>query len=159
MRMLKTVPVFVGIRPEALECLLGLASVRQVATGKYFYREGDEAGSMFLLESGRALVLKAWNHREHVLWSLGRGDCFGETELIECNARNTSAYAAEECKAVEVSAGDLYRLYKTNPEQFRLIYANIGRETCRRLREADSRFLAAKPHGSAVESSNFCRRF
>ncbi len=146
--------MFVGIQPETLGFLLEIAAVRDVARGEYFYREGDQAESMFLLESGRVLIMKAWNHQDYVLMALEPGDCFGEAELVECNGRNTSAYATSACKAMEVSAGDLYCLYKTNPEQFRLIYANMGRETCRRLREADSRFLAAKPHSNACASSD-----
>ncbi len=138
---LQSMPVFRGMHAGALEFLLERASVRRVTRGTYFYRQGDEARSVFVLVSGRVMVVRAWEGREQAFESLGHGDCFGEADLIDFSARTTSARAVVDCEVIELSAGDLYALYKQEPEQFRLIYANMGRETCRHLRQADYRVL------------------
>ena len=74
--LLQRMPVFGAIRDDALQLLLSLARSVSVPAGEYFFRENDQALSMFVLEAGRAVVLKSWQGRDYVLHTLGAGDCF-----------------------------------------------------------------------------------
>ena len=142
-KVLQAMPVFGGIGKEALRFLLSIAPLREVKRGAYFYREGDTADSMLVLLSGRATMLKTWQGADYQLRTLAPGNNFGEVALIDMNPRNTSVLAVEDCTAVELSAHVLYRLYERDSEQFTLIYMNMAREICRRLREADRRLFEA----------------
>lgn len=136
-------PVFGGIRADVLEFLLGLACHVNVRKGEYFYHEGDPASSLFVLEEGSVSLLKHWQGNDYTLKTLERGDCFGQVALIDLRPRNTSALATSDSTAIELSAEDLYKLYKRELNQFTLIYMNMSREVCRRLREADDRAFEA----------------
>jgi CRP/FNR family cyclic AMP-dependent transcriptional regulator len=142
-RLLQAMPIFGGVSDAALRFLMSLAREVEVPKGSYFYREGDPASSVFVLETGKVVLMKRWQNKDHVLKSLVRGDSFGEVALIDLQPRNTSALAEESSRAIELSTEDLYKLYKRHLDQFALIYMNMARQVCRRLREADTRAFAA----------------
>lgn len=144
--LLQSMPVFGGIRADVLEFLLGLARHVTISEGQYFYREGDPASSLFVLEEGSVSLTKHWQGNDYTLKSLDRGDCFGQVALIDLQPRNTSALATSDSTAIELFAEDLYKLYKRELDQFTLIYMNMAREVCRRLREADERAFEADIH-------------
>jgi CRP-like cAMP-binding protein len=145
-QLLQRMPVFGAIRDHALDLLVRQARVVAVAAGDYFFREGDQAQAMYVLERGRAAVLKAWSGQDFLLHYLQAGDCLGEMALMDLFPRSASVRAQEDCSAIEITPADLMRLAETDMEQFALIQMNIGREVCRRLRATDE-LLFAYRHG------------
>jgi CRP/FNR family transcriptional regulator, cyclic AMP receptor protein len=142
--LLQRMPVFGGIRADVLQFLLGLCPVVSVPANEYFFREHDQADSMFVLEAGKAAVLKSWSGQEYLLRTLEEGDCFGEMAVMDLYPRSASIRAVEDCTAIRLSAANLYQVCAKDLEQFALIQMNMGREVCRRLREADNRLLRAR---------------
>jgi len=142
--LLQRMPVFGGIRADILQFLLTLCPVVFVPANDFFFREHDEADSMFVLEAGKVDVLKSWRGQQHLLRTLKEGDCFGEIALMDLCPRSASVRAAEDCTALRVSAGNLYQVYARDLKQFALIQMNMGREVCRRLRDSDERLFRAK---------------
>jgi CRP-like cAMP-binding protein len=142
--LLQAMPLFGAVRDDTLAFILGLSSVVSVAAGEYFFRENDEAQSMFVLESGKAAVLKNWKHHQYLLSHLARGDCFGEMSIMDLHHRSASVVAVDPCQAIELSTASLYAIYERDLEQFTLIQMNMGREVSRRLRDADERLFQAK---------------
>ncbi len=142
--LLQRMPVFGGIREDILTFILDLSSKVSVPKGEFFFRQGDQADSMFVLERGKVAILKSWQEREYLLQHRHAGDCFGEVALIDLCPRSASVLAVEDCSAIEVSSTTLYRVYEKDLEQLALIYMNMGREVSRRLREADERLFQAK---------------
>lgn len=140
---LQRMPVFGGLADAALRHLLGRA--RQVARlgGDAFFREGDAARSMFVLEGGRVAVTRRWQGAELVLHELGPGDCFGEMALMDLQPRSASVLALEDCHAIEFGHDELLALYERDVEQFALLQMNLGREVCRRLRATDEKLFRA----------------
>jgi CRP-like cAMP-binding protein len=141
--LLQNMPVFGGAREDTLQFLLAQARTTAVPAGGYFFRENDAASSMFVLDTGRATVVKTWRERELVLHSLGPGDCFGEMSLMDLGPRSAAVCAEEDCVAIELTAADLLCLFEHDVEQFALIQMNIGREVCRRLRATDELLFRA----------------
>jgi CRP-like cAMP-binding protein len=141
--LLQRMPVFGGIRADVLQFLLRLCPVVSVPTNEFFFREHDQADSMFVLEAGKAAVLKSWGGQECLFRILKDGDCFGEMAVMDLFPRSASVRAVEDCTAIRLSAANLYQVYAHDLEQFALIQMNIGREVCRRLRESDNRLLRA----------------
>jgi CRP/FNR family cyclic AMP-dependent transcriptional regulator len=143
-QLLQQMPIFGGIREEILGFLLDLSRIVSIREGEFFFREGDEGQSMFVLEAGKAAVLKRYEGEDRLLRSLEQGDCFGEMALMDFFPRSASVRAVADCSAIELSAGSLLRLYEKDLEQFAIIEMNMGREVCRRLRETDERLFRAK---------------
>jgi CRP/FNR family transcriptional regulator, cyclic AMP receptor protein len=134
--LLQRMPVFGGIRADILQFLLGLCPVVSVSSDEFFFREHDEGDSMFVLEAGKAAVLKSWRGQEYFLRTLKEGDCFGEMAVIDLLPRSASIRAVEDCTAIRLSAASLYQVYEHDLKQFALIQMNMGREVSRRLRES-----------------------
>jgi CRP-like cAMP-binding protein len=99
---------------------------------------------MFVLEMGKAAVLKSWDGQNRPLKTLNEGDCFGEMALMDHCPRSASVRAVEHCTAIRISAANLYEVYVRDIKQFALIQMNMGREVCRRLREADNLLFGAQ---------------
>jgi CRP-like cAMP-binding protein len=139
--LLQRMPVFHGIRDDALRVLLESVQIVRRQAGEYFFRQGDDALYMYVLESGRASVHKSWGRQDIEIASLVSGDCFGEIALIEQSSRSAAVRAETPCTAIEISAVHLYQIHGIDIEQFIAIQANIARELCRRLRLADEKRL------------------
>lgn len=135
---LQAMPIFGGMSEPALTFLLQQCPEVKIGVGEYFFKEGDEGDSLFILKSGSALVVKG---RSLKLRQLARGDCFGEMTLIDLNPRSASVQALEPCSALELSNQTLFALYEAHLEQFALIQMNLLREVSRRLRYLDERLV------------------
>lgn len=142
--LLQRMPIFGGIRTEILEFLLGLCPIVSVPKHAYFFRENDQGDSMFVLETGKAHVLKSWRGRDYLLKTLEQGDCIGEMAVMDHCPRSASVRAVEDCAAICISSAHLYQVYARDLKQFALIQMNMGREVCRRLRDADSRLFSVR---------------
>ncbi len=142
--LLQRMPIFGALRADTLQFLLDQARLRAVPAGGFFFREKDPADCVYVLEAGRAAVIKAWEDGELVLRHLERGDCFGEMALMDFFPRCASVRAVADCQALALSPDDLLRLFEHDAEQFALIQMNMGREVCRRLRESDELLFAAR---------------
>ena len=71
--LLQRMPVFGGIRADLLQFLLRLCPVVSVPTNEFFFREHDQADSMFVLEAGKVAVLKSWRGQDYLLHTLELG--------------------------------------------------------------------------------------
>ena len=142
--LLQRMPVFGALREDSLLLLLEHARTVEVKAGDYYFRENDQANSMFVLEAGRVAVIKSWRGQDFVLHELVAGDCFGEMALMDMFPRSASVRADEDCGAIEIGGDGLLHLFERNVEQFALIQMNIGREVCRRLRATDELLFRAR---------------
>lgn len=140
-RLLQRMPIFGGIKSESLDYLLGFCPVVAVPKNEFFFREGEEGDALFVLESGEAAVLKSWRGQDRLVQTLSVGDCFGEMAVMDHCHRSASVQAVDDCTAIRISSGDLYRVYSHDIKQFALIQMNMGREVSRRLREANDRLF------------------
>ena len=142
--LLQRMPIFGGVKADVLQFLLGLCPILSVSANEFFFREGDQADSMFVLEVGEVAVLKSWRGQDHLLRTLKEGDCFGEMAVMDLRPRSASVQAIDNCAAICLSAANLYQVYGRDLKQFALIQMNMGREVCRRFRETDERLFCAR---------------
>lgn len=142
--LLQRMPIFGGIRADILQFLLGLCPLVSVPATEFFFREHDQADSMFVLEAGEAAVLKSWRGQDYLLRTLKAGDCFGEMAVMDLCPRSASVRAVEDCTAIRISAANLHQVYAQDLKQFALIQMNMGREVCRRLRDSENRLFGAR---------------
>ena len=145
--LLQNMPIFGGIDANTLELILRQASYIELEQGEHFFHEGESAATMYVLETGSVSVYRAWEGQQYQLRTLGAGDCFGEMALIDCKSRSASVQALEHCQAIAISTSLFAEIYSAYPEQYTLIYMNMGRELCRRLRDSDTRLFMDKVVG------------
>lgn len=155
--LLQQMPVFGGVRADILEFLLDLCPIVSVAANGFFFHEDEPGDAMFVLEAGNVWVLKSWQGEDHLLQTLTAGDCFGEMAVMDHCPRSASVRAIEDCSAIRISSADLYQVYAQDLKQFALIQMNMGREVCRRLRDADHRLFSAKMGAPAADTGHVFR--
>ncbi|MDZ7750320.1 MAG: Crp/Fnr family transcriptional regulator [Gammaproteobacteria bacterium] len=137
----QTMPLFGGLSADAIELVLSKGIGHRRRAGEFFYHEGDGAESLFLLESGRVSLVREHGDELLRLKEVSPGDCFGVVALLDFAGRNTSAVAQQDSSACEITSEHLYALYNVSVEQFNLLYMNVAREVCRRLRQTDQRLF------------------
>ena len=136
-------PIFGALSEAALTLLVERSRSLEVAAGTHFFRQGDSARSMYVVECGGAVATRRWQGREVELKRFGPGDCFGEMALMDLHPRSASVRALERCVAIEFGHDEMLHLYQADLEQFALLQMNLGRELCRRLRATDDLLFRA----------------
>ena len=132
--LLRTIPLFCGVRDPQLEHIAGVANHRKVTRGTVIVRSGDPTDSLYILINGSARVLNSdEDGREVILSILGPGDFFGEMGLIDGSPRSADVVAAESCEMLVISKADFKRCLQENFE----VALNIMKRLVERLREAD----------------------
>jgi len=142
--LLHNTSIFAAMTPDALELLLDRAHHCKVPKGEYFFHEGDEGTSIFVLVSGRVSIIKRWHGEDYVIRTLLAGDFFGEISVLDLLPRSASVAAEEDCEAIEFRALDVLAVARHDLEQFTMIYMNIARELGRRLRRQNEVLFEAK---------------
>lgn len=140
-KLLRNMPVFGGLNNATLQLILDQSEIIEVPAGKYFFREGDRAKSLFVLEKGKVVVERQWQDKVVVLGRMQKGDCLGEMSLIDLMPRSASVRAEEDCQAIEITLASLHALYQQELEQYAIIMMNMGREVSRRLRVTGGRLF------------------
>ena len=102
--MLRQAPIFSDLSKRDIKRLAQTARVRSYKAGSVIIKEGGEGFGLFIIASGKAEVVKdADGANPSVLATLGKGDFFGETALMERQPRNATVREAE--RAEETSRG------------------------------------------------------
>jgi CRP/FNR family cyclic AMP-dependent transcriptional regulator len=152
LRLLQNMPIFGAVREQTLNFILESASIVEVNKGNYFFQEGEPANSMYVLEKGHVAIFLVWEGVQYKLRELNAGDCFGEMALMDTMPRSATVYALQDCQAIEITTQQFYEVYNKYPDQFILMYMNMGRELCRRLRDADSRLFLKELETRQIKS-------
>src|SRR5260221_2244756 len=101
------------------------------AAGDFIYRENDAGADMYIIRNGQVELLKQYAGGERQVAMLEPGDFFGETSLLEDQARETSARAVGPVELLRIDATTFDRIVQEAPE----IPVRMLRKMCRRLRE------------------------
>lgn len=81
------------------------------------YHEGDYAGSVFFIESGKIKTFKINNgDKEYVTGLFGKGDFVGYMALLKNTEQHDSAIAMEESSVYRIHKDDFTKLIYTNKE-------------------------------------------
>lgn len=140
-RMLQEIPIFGSLSEDTLYFLLSHSTEISRRRGELFFQEGDTAQSLYVLESGRAAVLKSWDNSQYLINDVEVGDCFGEMAITDIHPRSASVMAIEDCLAFEIKASSIIELCQQNLQQFTIFQMNLAREISRRLRNSDEQIF------------------
>src|SRR5262245_8109741 len=58
---LQQVPIFGALSDDSVRFLLARSREVEVPAGGYFFRENEMASAMYVLDAGRAVVVKGWH--------------------------------------------------------------------------------------------------
>jgi len=132
--VLASTRLFAALPPDAVAEVAGHANQRRLARNDVLFREGDEAGDIYLVTAGRiAIANRSIDGRESLVALMGPGDLFGEMSLFDGLGRSADARALEPSTVVVVPFGPVRTVVETRPETLWNMLALLAE----RLRAAD----------------------
>ena len=149
-QLLGDCPVFAGLGDETLDRLAGCGEDVRFAAGERLFREGDPAGTFFVLRHGAvALEIVAAGRRPLVLETLHDGDVAGWSWLVPPYRSAFDARAVEATKAVAMDGACVRATCEADPAlgyalQQRFIPVIVERLQATRLRLLN---VYGGPHG------------
>ena len=108
--LLPRLPLFGELAPAALQKLLSAFQLRELASGAYAVKQGDEGVEAFLLARGLLNVVRERAEGPSVLAVLGPGAVFGEMALVSNAPRAASVIAVETAQVFAASRASLEAL-------------------------------------------------
>ena len=134
--MLANAPLFAGFGSAELKRLARALYPRQYQAGEIVLKEGEEAVGFYIVSSGQVEVVKdLGGSKETVLATMGPGDFFGETALLDGYPRTASIRALEDGHCLAMTRWDFLAGLKSSPD----MAVQLLRTLARRLRHTDAR--------------------
>jgi CRP-like cAMP-binding protein len=112
---LRNIPVFADVSEADLRRIATFATEDSAPEGTTLVREGDYSTELIAIEEGTAEV----RHDGRLLASLGPGDVFGETGVLERGLRNASVVATSPLRIVKLTTWDIKRLTPETVQRLR----------------------------------------
>lgn len=150
---LRKLPVFKGVTVDAMNKLLESASRRFVVGGDYVFREDDPASSLVIFSEGLGVEFKRAGQVDCLLSYYDGPAVLGESSFLENRCRTTSLYANEDCWVTEIDYRHLQSLVQTAPQQYEVLFSNLGRELGRKISTINEKLSRAEESVLIRESS------
>ncbi len=140
---LRDLPLLGGLPDPDVRAIGTMATRRRLAPGEELVREGELAGELYVLLSGRADVSRRDPRGvEHVIGSVQPGEIVGEMALLEGRPRSASVRATEPCEVLVLP----FRAVRDHPG----VLANLARARSARLRDHGDVLLEAAQERAAM---------
>jgi CRP/FNR family cyclic AMP-dependent transcriptional regulator len=126
----------VELAAAALESLRALGRPRRFQTGETLFIEGDPAGRVLLIESGRVKVSAVSEEGQEVILAVrGAGELVGEFGALDDGPRSATAVAVEAVDTTILAREQFLDWLRSHPDvMFALLVSVVGR-----LRDADTK--------------------
>ena len=134
MALLEQAPLFVVLVPADLRVLASKFHPVRYRRGEVIFREGETAERLFLIGEGRVkLTTASPAGQELLIGVLGKGQIFGELEVIDHGPRAMDARAMEDAEVFAFGADVFWTMLENRPALARRLLELMAR----RLRRAD----------------------
>ena len=110
--LLRTVPLFHGLRDRELERISALADIIDLPAGRTIMTQGDRGAEMFVVVSG-----SAWIERDgESLGDRGAGEVLGEIALLDGGPRTATVTLAENSRLLVLARREFQSMLDEFPE-------------------------------------------
>jgi CRP/FNR family cyclic AMP-dependent transcriptional regulator len=134
MALLEEAPLFAVLHTADLRVLAGKFHPVRYRRGEVIFREGEPAERLFLIGEGRVKLTTASSAGQELLIGvLGKGQIFGELEVIDRGLRAMDAIAMEDAEVFAFDSDVFWTMLENRPALARRLLELMAR----RLRRAD----------------------
>jgi len=116
-------PIFARLEPRSLEAVATLAKVVSVPAGTGLVREGEPAGSFYVIVSGTVHI----DRNGEFVRSMSHGGFLGEVALVEGSERTATATCTTDCELLEFGSFEFGRIMATFPDVRTRVDAAVAR--------------------------------
>ena len=123
----------------------------EVPAGAAVYKEGDAGSDMYIIESGQIDIVRQ-SGSDEVVDSLGPGDFFGETAMLEDQPRGVTALAKTASRMLRIERAAFADVLRQNVEiAVKIMRKMVARQrrTEQRMHEAQTELMKAKAASAA----------
>jgi CRP/FNR family cyclic AMP-dependent transcriptional regulator len=139
LRFLGSVPLFAGLSQKQLGKLLVKLFEKEYSVGETVFLQGDPGKALFIVLSGKILIMRSRNAAEEQVAALDRGSYFGELALIDDQPRSASARAGEPSVLLILYKSDFDDLIEGHRAIAIKVMANLLKALAGYVRVAQSR--------------------
>lgn len=133
---ISVVPIFDSLNNEEKLEIAQIASSRSFLKGETIYQAGDEAGTLYVLYTGKVKLYRlSYSGKEQVSRIIGPGDFMGELSLFSSLPLTDYAQATENCIMCVLKGAQLKEIMSRYPD----IAFKVMDELSRRLETAQNR--------------------
>ena len=128
LQLLKTIPCFAGLDPNALETIAARCQLKSFRAGQFIFMEGDLCRHLYILESGRVKCYRTNTEgREQILKVFDRpGDTFCIPSAFRTGKHIVSANAVTETHLRLLDLDTVNRLAQEHPSMALKLVATAG---------------------------------
>ncbi len=132
--LLRNIPLFELLDDDEIKALAEQLDQTQLYAGQMVFNQGDQGGTMYVVQSGKVeLFLKDDSGERVVLSVVENGGIFGELSLLDNEPRSASAKALQDSTLFIIDRHDLEMLFSKHHHAALDIMTMLSR----RIREAD----------------------
>jgi len=139
LRFLAKVPLFAGLSQKQLGKLLVKLFEKEYPPGETIFMQGEPGKALFIVLSGKILIVRGDQEAEEQLATLDPGSYFGELALIDDQPRSASARAGESSVLLILYKSDFDDLIEGHRTIAIKVMANLLKALARYVRGAQSR--------------------
>jgi signal transduction histidine kinase len=136
-------PIFKLLASTGRESLAKLMTEQYYAAGDVVFRENETGDAMYIIRSGRVLIVKGNLRSPAVLSCQGVGAIIGEMALLEDSPRSASVIAAEDVCLLRISRENFQQILDSN-SSFGLSMLKVLSTRLRAANEAQNSGLLTK---------------
>jgi CRP-like cAMP-binding protein len=147
-------PLFAGVSKVAVTTWLRARKQRGFNQGQALFRQGDPAGSMYIVVEGQVLVARETSAGEQLrLAELGMGQVIGELSVLSPATRSASALWVGRGGVVEVTRDDMEQGLALRDPVAIAVLRNLSLQLCDRILATDQKLarVQAMIHGTSPE--------
>jgi CRP/FNR family cyclic AMP-dependent transcriptional regulator len=133
---LKGLDIFDGLSEKELESLTEIAEIAELPKGSIIFREHEDANNLFVLLHGNvAIQFEVGHHRDAVVHSVGSGQAFGWSALVQPYQFTATARCINASTLVTISRVKLRDLMEEDCHMGFVIMEKLAELVSERLRE------------------------
>ncbi len=133
---LKSLDIFDGLNDKELESLKEIAEVVELPKGAIIFREHEDANDLFILLQGNiAIQFEVGRNRDAVVHSVGAGQAFGWSALVQPCQFTATAKCINHSTLVTISRVKLRDLMEEDCHMGFVIMEKLAELVSERLRE------------------------
>lgn len=150
--------LFGGLTDEELDLVMGFLDEQWYEPDAVILRQGESNSRVHFIVEGGVAILRCSeedDQQKRIITELGKGDFFGEMELIDIQVCAATVISTSKTRIVTLSNRDLYMISQVNLRTYTMLVLNLARDISRRLRLADEMLVRASdsPLNQSVFSS------
>ena len=145
---LHSLTLFQGLAPEDIDLLAGAFRRDEYPARKVIFAQGDPAGRLYVLISGRvAILFKPYDGDTLPVADIGPGGVFGWSAALGRPTYTSCAVVVEECEAISISGEELRRLCTSHPQTGVVILERLAGVIAERLNSTHAKVVEMLQQG------------